>query len=72
MRQSNQALHQMMNEILHRLLTSPTREGSDRTTYHQDEFCHNDHSTTSSSVPKPAAMAQWFMDLLARALENSD
>nr|POE70574.1 hypothetical protein CFP56_23013 [Quercus suber] len=61
-----------MNEILHHLPTSPTREGSDCITYHQDDFGHNNHSTTSSSVPKPAVMAQWSMDCLARALENSD
>nr|POE59778.1 hypothetical protein CFP56_69604 [Quercus suber] len=72
LRQSNQALHQMMNEILHCLPTSLTREGSDHTTYHQDDFGHDDHSTTSSSVPEPAAAAQWSMDPLARALENSD
>ena len=56
----------MMNEIIHRLPTFPTREGSDSTTYHQDDFGHNDRLTTSSSIPEPAVMAQWSMDCLAQ------
>ena len=46
----------MMNEILHCLPTFLTHEGSDCTTYRQDDFGHNDHSTTSSSVIEPIAM----------------
>ena len=55
-----------MNEIIHRLPTFPTREGSDCTTYHQDDFGHNDRLTTSSSIPEPAVMDQWSLDCLAQ------
>ncbi|KAF7142833.1 hypothetical protein RHSIM_Rhsim05G0097500 [Rhododendron simsii] len=76
LRQSNQALQQMMNELLQRIpVTNQSTvhsEGSGRTIFNNEE--EDDHSTssTSNTVAEPAFVNPWSMDRLARALENSD
>ncbi|KAF7142775.1 hypothetical protein RHSIM_Rhsim05G0211200 [Rhododendron simsii] len=76
LRQSNQALQQMMNELLQRIpVTNQSTvhsEGSGRTIFNNEE--EDDHSTssTSNTVAKPAFVNPWSMGRLARALENSD
>ncbi|KAF7134736.1 hypothetical protein RHSIM_Rhsim08G0083200 [Rhododendron simsii] len=76
LRQSNQALQQMMNELLQRIPVTKQStfqsEGSGRTIFNNEE--EDDHSTSSTSitVAEPAFVNPWSMDRLARALENSD
>uniref|UniRef100_A0A2N9G1E0 Reverse transcriptase domain-containing protein n=1 Tax=Fagus sylvatica TaxID=28930 RepID=A0A2N9G1E0_FAGSY len=73
LRQSNQALHQMMKELLQRLPTSRSQShGSEHSNYHHDDFGNVDRSTSSSSTLEPAVVAQWSMDCLARALKSTD
>ncbi|KAG5564817.1 hypothetical protein RHGRI_000871 [Rhododendron griersonianum] len=72
--QSNQALQQMMNELLQRIPVSrqstDQSEGSGRTIFDNEE--DDVHSTSSSSVAEPAFINPWSMDQLARVLESSD
>jgi hypothetical protein len=63
LRQSNQALHQMMNELLPLFPTSQTQSHeSEHSNYRHDDFSNDDHSASSSSIPKPTIILQWPMD----------
>ena len=57
LRQSNQALHQMMNELLHRFPASRTQSHeSEHSNYYHDDFSNDDRSTSSSYIPKPTIL----------------
>uniref|UniRef100_A0A2N9GS88 Uncharacterized protein n=1 Tax=Fagus sylvatica TaxID=28930 RepID=A0A2N9GS88_FAGSY len=72
--QSNQALHQMMNELLHHLPASRTQSnGSEHSNYCHDDFGNDDRSTSSSSIPKPTIIPQWPMGyFVSNVFENGE
>ncbi|KAG5514363.1 hypothetical protein RHGRI_035689 [Rhododendron griersonianum] len=75
LRQSNQALQQMMNELLQQIpvtnQSTVQSEGSGRTIFDNEE--EDDHSTSSTNtIAEPAFINPWSMDQLARVLECSD
>ena len=74
LRQSNQALHQMMNELFHLFPTSWTQSHeSEHSNYCHDDFSNDDHSTSSSSIPKPTIILQWPMDyFVSNIFENGE
>ncbi|GMP33539.1 hypothetical protein CsSME_00006817 [Camellia sinensis var. sinensis] len=74
LRQSNQALQEMINELLQQIPTLGNQsqsEGTRRFGYH-DDLDFDEHSTTSSAILEPALVNPWPMDRLARALENTN
>jgi hypothetical protein len=74
LRQSNQALHQMMNELLPLFPTSQTQSHeSEHSNYCHDDFSNDDHSASSSSIPKPTIILQWPMDyFFSNIFENGE
>ncbi|KAH7860815.1 hypothetical protein Vadar_018367 [Vaccinium darrowii] len=73
LRQSNQALQQMMKGLLQRIrATMAPSQGSGRTTLRNEEYEVESTSSTSSFVPEPTLVNPWSMDRLACALESSD